>query len=423
RTLEELFDVAALLSHQPVPRGGRVAILTNAGGPGILAADVCEDQGLSLPPLSAATTKKLRAVLPEAASVANPVDMLASAAPEHYRKCLALLLADENVDSVIVIFIPPIATGADAIASAIVAGSKGRPEKTVISTFLSAKGAPPGLAPIPAYPFPESAALALARAASYGEWRNAPEGTVPVLDGIDAAAARAVIEPAVTRNGWLDPLETQSLLRAFGIAAAETRVAADEAGVVAAAGALGFPVVMKAIGPAIVHRTDVGGVKLGLADAAAVSAAYRELSSRLKDAMTGALVQRMVSGGVEVMVGVSQDPTFGPLIAYGSGGTLVELMSDVAFRLHPLTDRDVAAMLEEVRGTALLRGFRGAPPADEAALADLILRVSALVEACPEVREMDLNPVKVLQRGVCVVDARIRVGRRPVPPPSRRIAY
>ena len=423
RTLEELFDVAALLSHQPIPRGRRVAILTNAGGPGILAADVCEDQGLTLPALSAATAKKLRAVLPAAASVANPVDMIASATPEHYRKCLALLLADENVDSVIVIFIPPIATEPDAIASAIVAGAKGKSGKTVISTFMSAKGAPPTLAPIPAYPFPESAALALARAASYGEWRNAPEGRVPTLTGIDAVAARAVIEPAISRNGWLDPLETQSLLRAFGIAAAETRMASDEAGAVKAADALGYPVVLKAVGPAIVHRTDVGGVKLGLADPAAVGAAYRELSSRLEDGMTGALLQKMVRGGVEVMVGVSQDPIFGPLIAYGSGGTLVELMADVAFRLHPLTDRDVAAMLEEVRGTALLRGFRGAPRADEAALADLILRVSVLVEACPEVREMDLNPVKVLPEGVCVVDARIRVGRRPVPPPSRRIAY
>jgi acetate---CoA ligase (ADP-forming) len=423
RTLEELFDVAALLSHQPVPRGRRVAILTNAGGPGILAADVCEDQGLSLPALTAETAAKLRAILPAAASVANPVDMLASATPEQYRKSLALLLADDNVDSVIVIFIPPIATAADVIASAIVAGSKGKSGKTVISTFMSAKGAPPSLSPIPAYPFPESAALALGRAASYGEWRNAPEGNVPVLADVDAGAARAVIEPAVSRNGWLDPLETQSLLRAFGIAVVETRMAADEAGAVAAADALGYPAVLKAVGPAIVHRTDVGGVKLGLADPAAVAAAYRELSSRLKDRMTGALVQRMVPGGVEVMVGVSQDPTFGPLIAYGSGGTLVELMADVAFRLHPLTDRDVAAMLEEVRGTALLRGFRGAPPADEAALRDLILRVSALVEACPEVREMDLNPVKVLPEGVCVVDARIRVGRRPVPPPSRRIAY
>jgi len=433
RTLEELFDVAALLSNQPVPKGRRVAILTNAGGPGILAADVCEDQGLSLPPLSAATTKKLRAFLPAAASVANPVDMLASASPEHYRKSLALLLADENVDSVIVIFIPPIATAADEIASAIVAGCKGGgakragarkgSAKTVISTFMSARGAPATLAPIPSYPFPESAALALARAASYGEWRNAPEGSIPILEHIDLISARGVIDRAVFRNGWLDALESNSLLRAFGIPAAEVRMAQSEQAAVAAADGLGYPVVMKAVGPAIVHRTDVGGVKLNLTDAAEVAEAYREFSTRLRERMTGAIVQKMVSGGVEVMVGVNQDPTFGPLIAYGSGGTLVELMADVAFRLHPLTDRDVAAMLDEVRGTALLRGFRGAPRGDEVALADLILRVSALVEACPEVREMDLNPVKVLPSGVCVVDARVRVGLRPVLSPSRRIAY
>lgn len=423
RTLEELFDVASLLAHQPIPRGRRVAILTNAGGPGILAADVCADQGLSLPALSAATTKKLRAFLPAAASVANPVDMIASATPEHYRKSLALLLADDNVDCVIVIFIPPIAVAPDEIASAIVQGAKGT-EKTVIATFMSAKGAPAGLLPIPSYPFPESAAAALARATSYGEWRSAPEGIVPELSGIDAAPARSVIATALARGGgWLDPQETQALLGAFGIPVAATRTAQGEAEAVAIASELGFPVVLKAVGPAIVHKTEVGGVKLGLADANAVAEAFRELAHRLGEAMTGVLVQPMVSGGVEVMVGVSQDATFGPLIAYGSGGTLVELVSDVAFRLHPLTDRDVSAMLDEVRGTALLRGFRGAPVADEESLRDLIHRVSALVEVCPEVREMDLNPVKVLTRGARVVDARVRVEQRVFPPVSRRIAY
>jgi acyl-CoA synthetase (NDP forming) len=162
---------------------------------------------------------------------------------------------------------------------------------------------------------------------------------------------------------------------------------------------------------------------VALRDANAVRDAYRDLSRRLASAMTGVIVQSMISGGVEVMVGVSQDATFGPLIAYGSGGTLVELVSDVAFRLHPLTDRDVTEMIDEVRGSALLRGFRGAPLADEASLRDLILRVSALVEACPEVREMDLNPVKVLVKGASVVDARVRVERPSPPPVSRRIAY
>lgn len=422
-TLEELFDVAALLANQPIPRGRRVAILTNAGGPGILASDVCEAQGLTLAPLSPATVRGLLAFLPVAASVANPVDMLASAEADAYRSALALLLRDENVDAVLVIFIPPIATNAEEIASAIREGV-GTSGKTVLSTFMSTKGAPAVLAPIPSYPFPESAALALARAASYGQWRSTPEGAVVPLPGVDGDAARAVIESALSRGGgWLDPLETQSVLEAFGIPVAETRMAAEEIDAVAFADALGYPLVMKAVGPAILHKTEVGGVKLGLADADAVRGAYRELSTRLGASMTRVILQPMVTGGVEVMVGVSQDPTFGPLIAYGSGGTLVELLSDVAFRLQPVTDRDVSAMLDEVRGTALLRGFRGAPPADEAALKDLILRVSALVEARPEIREMDLNPVKVLSKGARVLDARIRVQVRPIPAVSRRIAY
>ncbi|MEO8192040.1 MAG: GNAT family N-acetyltransferase [Acidobacteriota bacterium] len=422
-TLEELFDVAALLANQPLPRGRRVAILTNAGGPGILAADVCEAQGLTLAPLSPATVRGLRAFLPAAASVGNPVDMLASADATAYRNALALLLKDRNVDAVLVIFIPPIATNVEGVASAI-REAAGTSDKTVLSTFMSAKGAPAVLAPIPSYPFPESAALALARAASYGRWRNTPEEVVAPLPGIDSAAARAVIDSALSRGGgWLDPLETQSVLEAFGIPVAETRMVSEEEAAVASAEALGYPLVMKAVGPEILHKTEVGGVKLGLADAEAVRCAYRELSTRLGSSMTGVILQPMVPGGVEVLVGVSQDPTFGPLIAYGSGGTLVELLSDIAFRLQPVTGRDVSAMLDEVRGTALLRGFRGAPPADEGALKDLILRVSALVDACPEIRDMDLNPVKVLAKGVRVLDARVRVQPRPVPAVSRRIAY
>ena len=179
---------------------------------------------------------------------------------------------------------------------------------------------------------------------------------------------------------------------------------------------------LKAVGPAILHKTEVGGVRLGLATAAAVREAAEQMSSRI-EGLTQFLVQPMVTGGVEVIVGVVRDPTFGPLLVYGSGGTLVELLSDAALSLHPLTDTDAAAMLDEVRGTALLRGYRGAPKADEAALRELLLRVSALVEACPEVREMDLNPVKVLTRGVQVLDARVRVERRAAPRRSRRISY
>jgi acetyl coenzyme A synthetase (ADP forming)-like protein len=423
-TLEELFDVATLLAHQPVPRGRRVGIVTNAGGPGILAADACEAQGLELPPLAAATANALRSFLPAAASVQNPVDMLASAPPEHYTRTLRLVLSDPGIDSVLAIFIPPIAVATDAVAEAVVAGTREAGAKPVLAIFMSAKGAPAILRPIPTYPFPESAAIALARATQYGEWLSRPAGVVPDFPDLEPDRARGIVGAALgRRGGWLDPIEARDLLSAFGIPAADLRLAQDAGGAVRAAGDIGFPVALKAVGPSILHKTEVGGVRLGLQNADEVRDAALELEARLGGAMTGILVQAMVPGGAEVIVGVVRDPTFGPLVLYGSGGTLVELVSDVSFRLHPVTDADAREMLEEVKGTALLRGYRGAPRADEAALRDLILRVSALVEACPEVREMDLNPVKILPEGASVVDARIRVERRPPPSRSRRIVY
>jgi acyl-CoA synthetase (NDP forming) len=265
--------------------------------------------------------------------------------------------------------------------------------------------------------------MALARAVQYGAWRQRPPGSIPDFPDLRTADARAIVGAALARGGgWLEPLECDRLLSAFGIPTAPLRLATDPATAAAAASDLGFPVVLKAVGPAIVHKTEVGGVRVGLESAAAVLAAAEQMASRL-EGLTAFLVQPMVPGGVEVIVGVVRDPTFGPLVVYGSGGTLVELLSDAAFRLHPLTDADAAAMLDEVRGTALLRGYRGAPRADEAALRDLLLRVSALAEACPEVREMDLNPVKVLGLGARVLDARVRVERRPAPRRSRRIVY
>jgi acetyl coenzyme A synthetase (ADP forming)-like protein len=422
-TLEELFDVAMLLTNQPVPRGRRVGIVTNAGGPGILASDACDALGLEVPGLSPNTAAALRAFLPTAASVGNPVDMLASAPPDHYRKAEQILLADDALDSLIVIFIPPIAANADDVASAIVDGAAGA-RKPVLATFMSAKGAPAVLAPIPCYPFPESAAMALARATGYGEWKRRPLGTVPALGGIDRERARRIVDTALQHGGgWLEPREIDRLLDAYGIPVAPVRLARTEGDAVEAACDVGFPVVVKAVGPTILHKTEVGGVRLGLADEAAVRAACVDLRTRLGDGLTDFLVQPMIEGGVEVIAGVTNDPTFGPLVLYGSGGTLVELLADVAFRLQPLTDVDVMAMLDEVRGTALLRGYRGAARMDEGALKDLLLRLSALSEACPELREVDLNPVKILAQGLRVVDARVRIEPRPVLPPSRRIAY
>jgi acetyl coenzyme A synthetase (ADP forming)-like protein len=422
-TLEELFDVATLLAHQPLPAGQRVAILSNAGGPAILAADACEANHLQLSRMSDGTVTKLRNVLPAAASVGNPVDMLASATPDQYRQATTLLLADNNVDSLLVIFIPPLVTKPDEVARAIVQGSTGA-TKPVLANFISARGAPPALAPIPSYRFPESAVNALARVTAYGAWRRRSTGSTPHFADIRKEGVRELIDTALARgDGWLTPAEAAKLLTLVGVATASARLVASEEEAVLEAADIGYPVALKAVGPEIVHKTEVGGVILDIRTDAVLREAFRALTSRVGDAMTGALVQEMVTGGVELLVGAVVDPTFGPLVACGSGGVLVDLLHDTVFRIHPLTDIDAAEMVESLKSVALLRGYRGHPPADEHALVDTLLRVSALLEICPEIRELDINPLQVLARGARAVDVRVRVGRREVGAPTRRISY
>jgi acetate---CoA ligase (ADP-forming) len=422
-TLEQMFDVAALLANQPLPRGPRVAILTNAGGPGIVAADACEANGLELPVLSEHTKASLRLFLPEAASVANPVDMLASAPSEHFRRALDLLLADDNVDSVMTIFIPPVVTEAEAVARAIAGVAQRTPGKPVVATFMQIAGTPTVLTPVPCYPFPESAAMALSRAVSFAAWQRREEGCVPQFSGIDRAAVRQVIDRALARGGgWLAPAETGALLAGVGLEAAASRLctSVDEAAL--AAREIGFPVALKAIGTTILHKSDVGAVRLSLRSPSAVRATYEEFAAMFGEDLSGVLVQQMVEEGVEMFIGALNDPSFGPAIACGSGGVLVDLLHDSVFRLHPLTDVDAAEMLQEVRGARRLRGFRGAAPADEPAMRDALLRVSALIEIGPEIQELDINPVKVLASGIRIVDARIRVETK-AGVASRRVVY
>jgi acetyl coenzyme A synthetase (ADP forming)-like protein len=423
-TLEELFDVAPLLAHQPVPRGRRVAILTNAGGPGILAADACEARGLELPALSESTREELRSLLPEAASVGNPVDMLASAPAEHFRRSLEILLRDDQVDSVMVIFIPPLVTEPDAVAAAISEGARQAGEKPVLAIFMRADGAPATLAGIPCFSFPESAAIALARATTYGVWRRKPADTIPTFADIDVNGVRHVVDPVLGRGGgWLTPEESWALMEAVGIDAAPARVVHSGREAVEAARAIGMPVALKAIGPTLLHKTERQALRLNLFDETAVLAAYADLDARLGKELSGVLVQAMVPGGVEMLVGALQDPMFGPLVVCGSGGVLVELVGDRAFRLHPLGGRDAAEMIDELKAARLLRGYRGAPPVDEQALRDVLLRVSALLTICPEVQELDINPVKVLSSGARVVDVRVRIDRPAAAPAMRRAQY
>lgn len=424
-TLEEMFEVASFLAHQPLPQGRRVAILTNAGGPGILCADACEAEGLQLPLLSEESQRKLREFLPGTASVGNPVDMIASASADDYRRALTVLLDDENVDAVVVIFIPTGAAEAGAVAEAVRAGraaaTNGR-SKPLLGCFMSSRGVEALLAgedeTIPSYRFPESAARALARAVEYSEWRRKPEGVIPFHADIDVKRGEAVCERALAErgDGWLLPHEVDELLSAFGIPTPPTRLCrtADEA--VQAAEEIGYPVVVKLASRTLVHKTEWSGVQLDLKDAAAVRSAFESIARNLEAAgrreeMLGVTVQPMMKGGTEVMIGMTEDPSFGPLIAFGLGGVTVELLGDVVFRITPLTDLDAQEMIRGIRGYKLLDGYRKTPRRDQAALADILLRVSRMVEEIEPITEMDFNPVLVFEegKGAVVLDARVMV--------------
>jgi acetyl coenzyme A synthetase (ADP forming)-like protein len=431
-TLAELFDVASLFANQPVPAGRRVGIVTNAGGPGIMCADACEAGGLQVVELSGELQARLREGLPAEAAVANPVDMLASAPPEHYRRTVELVAMSGEVDAVIVIFIPPLRTDPAAVdrATRDAAATAGR--VSVLSVVMSAselprdvKGAGPRL---PRYRFPEDAARALARAVEYGSWRQRPEGQVPDLSTARHDEAAALLAAALADGPgphWLGPDEVARLLGCYGVPVAEWRLTCspEEAGVAAAK--LGGPVALKAVAPRLVHKTEAHAVRLGLAGAKQVRSAAEQMAEAVAAegyTIEGFLVQRMVGGGVELLVGVVHDASFGPVIACGAGGTAVELLKDVAVRITPLTDRDATEMVRSLATFPLLDGYRGAPRVDVAALEELLLRVSAMVEGHPEIAELDCNPVKVLADGVVVVDARVRVeaASPPLPLAARR---
>jgi acetyl coenzyme A synthetase (ADP forming)-like protein len=407
-SLEELIDVAALLSTQPEPQGKQVAVLTNAGGLGILCADACEAAGLELPELADETRQALGALLSAEASVANPVDMLGGATPAVYAQALPILLGDPHVDAAVVLFVPTVTATADDVALALEEAATGS-EKPVLAVVMSAAGIPEPLrrahGAVASFAYPESAARALGRAAERAEWLRREHGVVPVLPGIDRAAAERVIERALAdaTDVWLDPSQTRELLSAYGLPVVPERVAETVEAAVEAAGELGFPVVVKTAA-AGVHKTETGGIALDLGDEAAVREAVERIGPPV-------IVQPMVEGSAELLAGLVQDPVFGPLVAFGPGGVLAELIGEAGFRIGPLTDVDAAELVTTGKAGRLVSGFRGAPPADVDALTDLLHRLDRLGEDLPAVAELDLNPVLALPEGCIAVDARARVRR------------
>lgn len=417
-TLAELFDVAALLANQPLPAGRRVGIITNAGGPAILCADACEARGLEVPVLSENSQTKLRAFLPAGASVGNPVDMIASAPAEHYKHAIEIVGTDENVDSLIVIFTPPLVTRADAVARSIIeAAPQIGNQKPMLTVFLSAHDAPKELQTeklaIPSYAFPETAAIALARATRYARWRERRETYPARFQDIRTDEAASVVAAALARgDGWLTPDEVAQICLCYGLPLIEQRVVSNVEEAAAIAAQIGGEIALKAVAPGLVHKTEAGAVRLRLHDPETVQTAAQEMNERLSaqgHSPSGFVVQKMAKRGVEMLVGVVHDPQFGPVVACGAGGVQVELLKDVSVRLSPLSNEDASEMIRELKTYPLLTGFRGSAPADVGALERALLRVSAMVEDLPQIAELDCNPFVIHESGATILDARIRV--------------
>ena len=419
-SLGELIDAAAFLSCQPLPEGRRVAIVSNAGGAGVLAADACADSGLSVGALSAPTQRRLASLLPPAAAISGPVDTTAGVSVEVFKACLEEVAADDAVDALLAIGVPTaMADLTTSIATArvskpLAAALLDRPDSVALldREVLSPEKYAGRRARIPVYSFPESAARALAHAASYREWRDARHGQIPDLDHVDTTGARALASgflDSVPEGGWLATADAVELLRSYGIPLVQTESAADEAGVLALADQLGGHVVLKAEVDGLIHKTDAGAVKLDLRTPAEVADAYRQLEAAFGAKLRRVLVQPMLGDGVETLVGVVQEPVFGPLVVFGLGGVATDVLGDRAARLAPLTDADAEAMIGELRAAPLLFGHRGSLAVDTNALEDVLLRISRLADDLPEVAELDLNPLIARHDGVYAVDVRVRL--------------
>ena len=423
-TLEEMFDLALVLGSQPLPRGNKVAILTNAGGPGILAADALEAQGMEIAELSDGVRAQLAAFLPEEASTTNPVDMIAGAGASEYAQAAEVLLKADEVDALILIHAPIEASHLISVEDAlhdVLERIDEDDHKPVLTCLMGAGGRGPARKlrrGVPSYAFPEAAARVLGRVREYAAWREEPLGSEPELDRFDVEAAREVVDTIRSERGggWMLPDEVQALAEACGLPLLQGTVAASADEAIAAADKHGYPVVAKLVSRTLVHKTDLGGVQLNLDDADAVRVAFDTIRGALEDtnqldAFEGVLIQPMLAGGVEIMAGMTEDPVFGPLIAFGLGGIHVEVLGDVVFRVAPLTDKDAHEMVHGIRGRKLLEGYRGHPPADEPALEDMLLRLSKLVDEVAAIDDLDINPAFALPpgEGCRIVDMRIHV--------------
>lgn len=425
RTMQDVFDQALIFAYQPLINGDRIAIVTNAGGPGILATDAVENAGLQLARFDPTTIEQLHAQLPPTANVYNPIDIIGDAKSDRYHIGIKAALADPNVDAVLVLFTPQAQSDVPETAQVIadlteVQSANGNTQiKPVVASFMGEKSLGPALKilnerRIPNYPFPERAVAALKAMVTYKQWLERPAGDYVTFDVDKDRVQRTFDEVRGQGRLELGEIEAREVMAAYGMRLPESQLARSPEEAVEIANRIGYPVVLKISSPDILHKSDIGGVRAGIESAGEARDAYELIEYRARRYqpnadIRGILVQQQAPKGRECLVGVSRDPQLGPMIGFGMGGIYVEVLKDVVFRLAPLSKQEAQEQIEAIRSFPILRGVRGQAPADIASILDTILRTSQLVTDFPEIVEMDINPLMVYDQGQgsIVLDARI----------------
>ncbi|MDZ4654597.1 MAG: acetate--CoA ligase family protein [Coriobacteriia bacterium] len=418
-TVEELFDISVAFSRQPLPAGPGLIILTNAGGPAILATDACERSGVSLASLETDTINCLHAVLPEAAALYNPVDLLGDATASRYEDALAILVQDPNVRAVLVVLTPQATTDPKGTAEAVVRIAR-ESGVTTVACFMGDAAVAEGVAvlrdgSVPHYPFPERAVATIAAMQTYRRRLESPPSTPVPLEADRTLVGEAIAHAKAAGRTFITEQSASRIAEAYGVPVPRGELAHDLSDAKRIATEIGYPLVMKIASPDILHKSDIGGIRVGIQDEATLVVAYEEVIARARTYMAdariwGVTMQQQVPAGREVIIGVNRDPQFGPLLMFGLGGIYVEVLKDVTFRLCPVTAEEAHRMLTEIRGFGLLRGARGQRPADLDAVVDVITRISTLVTDFEEITELDVNPLIVHDKGDGSVAADIRIG-------------
>lgn len=416
-TLEELFNLAVAFSTQPIPRSNRIAIITNAGGPGILATDAAVRFGLKLANFSDSTREKLKQKLPPVVTINNPLDLIGDADEKRFEVALECILKERNVDGVVVIATPQLMTNMKAIAEAIVR-TRNKYEKPLVATLMTTTADISDAlrvldeGEIPHYTFPETAARALASMCEYAWWIKRPRTGVKVFEDIDKDEVREIINKAKSegRKFLLEP-ESHSILKAYGFPILKFKFVKDEKESLEAADSIGYPVVLKIVSPDIIHKIDMGGVIINIKGPDELRNAIRQMTENIKSRnpearIYGFLIQEMARRGKETIIGMKRDPRFGPLLMFGLGGIYVEVLKDVSFRIAPIRELSAYRMIKEIRGFKILEGVRGEPPSDIDSIAECLERLSQLAMDFEELEELDINPLFVHEKGASVVDAR-----------------